>query len=109
MAKKIDEDILKPSIERYNSGESVKSISDNIGVSVNTIRRFLKKNGIVFKYSKPKIAYVDANLKSENTITKEFQIQGKSTYEVLSTLYENATIYLDRKFERYQEVCRLYE
>lgn len=98
MAKKIDEDILKPSIERYNSGESVKSISDNIGVSVNTIRRFLKKNGIVFKYSKP-----------ENTITKEFQIQGKSTYEVLSTLYENATIYLDRKFERYQEVCRLYE
>lgn len=326
MAKKIDEDILKPSIERYNSGESVKSISDNIGVSVNTIRRFLKKNGIVFKHSKPKIAYVDAiedfkvfkgslaafckengmsakwfgdylrangvivenkqnkvrfnqnvfdnidteekaywlgfiyadgyisygdttdkkprydfelslqgsdfehlekfnafmehennnvkiskvncgevvcsrcrwgvrnkhmwhilnnygctpnksltlefpnsdvfeskdliihfirgyfdgdgcisysnkehsemfaaflgtenfllevqnhlgivcalqnaNSKSENTITKEFQIQGKSTYEVLSTLYENATIYLDRKFERYQEVCRLYE
>ena len=47
MAKKIDEDILKPSIERYNSGESVKSISDNIGVSVNTIRRFLKKNGIL--------------------------------------------------------------
>ena len=24
-------------------------------------------------------------------------------------LYENATIYLDRKYEKYKEICRLYE
>lgn len=50
-----------------------------------------------------------ANHNTLNSITKTFNIMGKNGYELAKYLYENATIYLDRKYEKYLEYCRLYE
>ena len=36
-------------------------------------------------------------------------INGKNCLELLYYLYENSTIYLTRKFNKYRECCRLYE
>ena len=52
--------MLKPSIEWFKNGESVANISKKLEVSENTIRRYLNKNGIVLKYSKPKQTYPKA-------------------------------------------------
>jgi hypothetical protein len=50
-----------------------------------------------------------ANRNSSNEITKQLNICGKNGYELAKYLYSNAKIYLDRKYERYLEYCRLYE
>lgn len=60
MAKRISNEILMPSLEMYKNGISVAIISEELGVSKNTIRRFLKEKGIVFKYTKPKQTYEEA-------------------------------------------------
>jgi hypothetical protein len=36
-------------------------------------------------------------------------ITGKSAFNLITFLYKNATIYLQRKYEKYLEYCRLYE
>lgn len=36
-------------------------------------------------------------------------LSGKKAYNLLKRLYENANIYLDRKYSKYLEFCRLYE
>lgn len=50
-----------------------------------------------------------ANQNSPNEITKQFSVCGKNGYELAKYLYSNATIYLERKYEKYLEYCRLYE
>ena len=34
---------------------------------------------------------------------------GESGYKTLNKLYKSANIYLQRKYEKYLEYCRLYE
>ena len=41
--------------------------------------------------------------------TKCLRICGKNAYNLAKFLYANATIYLDRKYQKYLEYCRLYE
>lgn len=36
-----------------------------------------------------------------------FQLSGQKCYEYLSRIYQNATIYLDRKYQKFKEICRL--
>lgn len=43
------------------------------------------------------------------SITKYFNISGLNAYNTISKLYKNSTIYLQRKYEKYLEYCRLYE
>lgn len=43
------------------------------------------------------------------SITKYFNISGVNAYTTISKLYKNSTIYLQRKYEKYLEYCRLYE
>lgn len=47
--------------------------------------------------------------KKGNSITAQVAINGKAAYLVASYLYKNSTIYLDRKYNKYKEYCRLYE
>lgn len=49
------------------------------------------------------------NDKSKNLITRVLSINGKNGLELLYYLYENSTIYLTRKFDKYKEYCRLYK
>jgi hypothetical protein len=34
---------------------------------------------------------------------------GKKAFTLLYNMYENSTIYLDRKYNLYKQFCRLYE
>ncbi len=63
------------------------------------------------KYLPLKFDYVleKANKDSSNEITKQFSVCGKNGYELAKYLYSNSTIYLERKYEKYLEYCRLYE
>lgn len=45
--------------------------------------------------------------KSENTYTLQFS--RKQAFSVLYYLYNNSTIYLNRKFKKYKDFCRIYE
>lgn len=45
----------------------------------------------------------------ESNITKILQFEGKYAFEILQYLYENSTIYLNRKYNKYLEFCRLFE
>jgi hypothetical protein len=53
-------------------------------------------------------------VKKLNKITKEknhfnLAFSNKTGYDICKYLYENSTIYLDRKYNKYKEYCRLYE
>lgn len=45
----------------------------------------------------------------EQNITKILSFSGSSAYKFSEFLYKDATIYLERKFNRYKEYCRLYQ
>ena len=48
------------------------------------------------------------HLESQN-ITKNFQIGGREAIRIAEYLYGNSNIYLNRKYEKYLEYCRLLE
>lgn len=52
--------------------------------------------------------YLGFNKKSNN-ITRTLQIIGKNGLKILYYLYEGSSIYLDRKYDKYLEYCRLYK
>lgn len=45
----------------------------------------------------------------ENKITKVLSAEYRAAFNVTKYLYANSTIYLERKYEKYQIYCRLYE
>jgi hypothetical protein len=47
--------------------------------------------------------------KSKNDKTFSIQTNFRKAYETLKYLYNDSTIYLDRKYEKYLDFCRLYE
>ena len=36
-----------------------------------------------------------------------FQLSGQKCYKYLLKLYQNATVYLDRKYQKFEKICRL--
>ena len=44
-----------------------------------------------------------------STQTRVLSLFGKNGFELAKYLYSNCTVYLDRKYEKYLEYCRLYE
>lgn len=55
---------------------------------------------------------IDTNLGHDLRWSDEvfnFQLSGARCYYFLCKLYNNATIYLDRKYNKYLEICRLWE
>lgn len=47
--------------------------------------------------------------KSTGGKTYVVQTSNRNAYQTLKYLYEDATIFLDRKYEKYKDFCRLYE
>ena len=56
-----------------------------------------------------KFDYVLQQKSNSNTTTRQLTIGGKNAFELTKYLYSDATIYLQRKYEKYLEYCRLYE
>lgn len=48
-------------------------------------------------------------ISKQGTSAKSLSIGGRNAFELTKYLYSNATIYLDRKYKKYLEYCRLYE
>ena len=46
---------------------------------------------------------------SEQSITKFISLSDKKAFKVCFKLYNNSTIYLDRKYKKFIEYCRLYK
>lgn len=55
------------------------------------------------------ISYKLKSLNKTNNTTKVLQVHNKPALDILHHLYKDSTVYLTRKFEKYQEFCRLYE
>lgn len=103
------EELIKHFIRGYWDGDGCLSWCDKDHkqphVSVLGTEDFLTeiKSHLPLKYD-----YVlGYNNKSE--ITRVLSLHGRNGYELADYLYKNATIYLDRKYNKYLEYCRLYE
>jgi hypothetical protein len=75
-------------------------------VSILGTKEFLIKlqDNLPLKYN-----YILHNNNKNNNITKVFSICGKNAFTILYYLYNDAKIYLNRKYQRYKENCRLYK
>ena len=60
-------------------------------------------------------SYLEINVKlsilhsKSQSITKFFTLSGEKAFKVCYKLYNNSTIYLDRKYNKFIEYCRLYK
>lgn len=103
-------DLVRHFLRGYFDGDGCISWRDkehkNICISVLGTFEFLTE----FMLNVPpyKIYSLTNNSRKSN-ITKTFSKKGKTAFKVLKYLYSNATIYLDRKYQRFLEACRLYE
>lgn len=103
-----DKSLIRHFIRGYWDGDGCLSYSNKehtiANISVLGTNQFLTKikNNLPLK--------IDYSLRNtSNNITKELLIQGKNAFELIYYLYSNATVYLNRKYEKYLEYCRLYE
>ena len=102
-------DLIRHFIRGYFDGDGCISYNNKshtvMALSVLGTENFLTgiKNNLPVKFD----YQLGHNNKSD--ITRILAINGKNGLEILFYLYENSTIYLHRKFEKYQEFCRLYE
>ena len=103
-------DLIRHFLRGYFDGDGCISWRDkehkNICISILGTFEFLTE----FMLNVPpyKIYSLTNNSRKSN-ITKTISKKGKSAFKVLKYLYSNATVYLDRKYQRFLEACRLYE
>lgn len=63
-----------------------------------------------FLYSIQKYLQVEFKLQSKkDSVAKQFIVGHYKAFKIAKYLYSDATIYLNRKYEKYLEYCRLYE
>lgn len=106
-----DISLIKHFIRGYIDGDGCISYNNKkhtiMFLSILGTKNFLTgiKNNLPVKYD-----YVLGynNLK-QNDLTRTLTINGKNGLEILFYLYENSSIYLSRKYEKYKEYCRLYK
>lgn len=103
-----DESLIRHFIRGYVDGDGCLSFANKehtkANVSILGTEDFL--NGIqkIYKSSK------NYSLNNKNNeITKVLGFYGKQGYEFAKFLYEDSTVYLDRKYEKYKQYCRLYQ
>ena len=58
------------------------------------------------EYIPKKLLY---KIQSSGSSAKVLNINGKNAFNIIKYLYSNSTIYLQRKYEKYKEFCRLYQ
>ena len=101
-------DLIKHFIRGYIDGDGCISYINKehtkMCVSILGTENFL--NGIQ--------TYLNTNYKlslnnKNQNVTKVLTFTGKNAYNILKYLYKDATIYLERKYKRYCELCRLFE
>ena len=101
-------DLIKHFIRGYWDGDGCLTYTNkeynNAVISVLGTEDFLSelKNNLPLKF--------DYKLASkDDKLTKILSIHGKNAFELSYYLYNDATIYLQRKYDRYLEYCRIYE
>ena len=101
-----DESLLIHFIRGYFDGDGCVSHSDKekkrVSVSILGTKDFLSNLN--------KIAYPEKEMKlhNENNIYI-LSFNGRTAIKFLSRLYDNSSVYLERKKEKYIEYCRLYK
>ena len=103
-----DKSLLRHFIRGYFDGDGCISYGNRehttILATILGTESFLNRIQTIYN---TKHKYRDAN--KDQNITKQLCFAGKSAFKFLSWLYKDSTIYLERKFNRYKECCRLYE
>lgn len=103
-----DKSLIRHFIRGYFDGDGCISYSNkehtNLDVCILGTKDFL--DGIQRIYSSNH-DYSNANKGQD--ITKRLYYKGKSGFDFINWLYKDSTIYLERKFNRYINSCRLYE
>jgi len=105
-----DKTLIKHFIRGYWDGDGCLSYSNKehtiANISVLGTEKFLTevKNNLPLK-TDYKLTYNN----DKNSITKVLQLQGKNAFKLAYYLYADSAIYLDRKYKKYLEYCRLYE
>ena len=103
-----NKELIRHFIRGYVEGDGCLTYSDKQHtkpyISILGTSSFL--NGIQNYYKSNK--KLQNNSKNQE-ITKVLSYSGKSAYIFAKFLYDDCSIYLDRKYKRYKEYCRLYE
>ena len=103
-----DESLVRHFIRGYVDGDGCLSYADKkhsrANVSVLGTENFL--NGIQSYYGTNRKLYLN---NKNNNITKVLSFSGKNAFAFTDYLYRDSTIYLDRKYKKYLEYCRLYQ
>lgn len=106
-----NKDLIKHFIRGYFDGDGCLSYCDNLHtqphVSILGTEDFLTelKNYLPLKFDY-KLGY---NNKKKSLITRALAVCGKNGFELSEYLYKDAAIYLERKYNKYLEYCRLYQ
>ena len=61
------------------------------------------------KYISNDIYKLRINHPDKQSIIKYFNVTGIKAFEITHKLYSTASIYLERKYQKFIEYCRLYE
>lgn len=105
-----DKSLIRHFIRGYWDGDGCLSYTNKehtrACISVLGTKDFLTemKNNLPLKCD-----YNLQNNNSEKDITKVLSLHGRNAFDLCYYLYNDATIYLDRKYEKYLEYCRIYE
>lgn len=99
--------LIKHFIRGYWDGDGCITLTSKTKIiSVLGTKDFLTSLKSYIPSLKEKKLYLH---KSVNNKTFSLQTSHNEAYEVLKYLYQDAFIYLDRKYEKYLDFCRLYE
>lgn len=100
-------ELVKHFIRGYFDGDGCVSYSnkEHTKVCVNIVGTEHMLDAI--NHYIPKCLY--KHKKSDNGCTYILSASGKNAFEFINYLYKDASIYLDRKYQRYKEFCRIYE
>lgn len=100
--------LIRHFIRGYIDGDGCLSFSDKnhttAYVSILGTEDFL--NGIQKIYGSNKKLHLN---NKNNNVTKVLSFSGKKAFDFINYLYKDSTIYLDRKYKKYLEYCRLYQ
>lgn len=102
-----DESLIRHFIRGYVDGDGCLSYGNKqhtkASISILGTENFL--TGIQEIYGSSKNLHNNAR---NQDITKVLDYNNRQAYEFAKWLYEDATVYLDRKYEKYLDYCRLY-
>lgn len=103
-----DKSLIRHFIRGYVEGDGCLSYCDKMHTNpfISILGTYDFLSGIQSYYGSKQSLNQNAN---KNQLTKILSYCGKSGYKFAKWLYEDATIYLKRKYLRYREYCRLYE